>query len=1322
MPKLLDVRSFCENLKEVSSTKMNDKRKFHPNGLFSEQIFGPLKNYTCQCGTYYGISRSGGKCDTCQVDIVNSDERRRRFARITLPFKVVNPIMYDLVVDVGGSYIKNFLDILMKNDKSSLCKDDDGYFVTAAPVRPEITEKWEKTEAIYEIVKRVAEENADKNAGWKIILDNIENLLMQYVIVLPPELRPASKGVQKNNQVVDKINKYYMQIITKKELMRGTVLRVEDDKSLFYNFYKQLQKDVNELHEHIMEKLSKKEGLLRGNILGKRVDFSGRAVIIPEPSIGLNECVLPYIMILELFKVKIAKRLIQLGKFKMLNKAIDHVDDCIDLKDPSLYKICEEIIKNEVCILNRQPSLHRLGMLGFNIKMSLDDVIKIHPLVCSPFNADFDGDQMAVYIPISDETKEEVRDKFLVSKNLTSPANENLTVTPSQDIVLGIYTLTTHKFPNMQNKVLYKEKEVTEDIKLFNECFPKSFRLIDEEVGKDKLIEILNEIKDKYDSETTKDVLDKVKETGFKYSTLYGTTMSLGGFIMTDTEMIKENIYTGEIMEQLTKLSSKETEDLIKENFEYSYLVSSGARGKWDQVRQIVLTRGFISNFSCEILKVPVKHSLLNGLTPEEFFNSTYGCRKGLLDVAVNTGESGFLSRKLVFTCVNLTKSKTLDDCGTKDFLDVFVDSEKKSLMLIDRYYEKDKTLEKITKENYKDIVGKIIKVRSPILCQNEEICHICYGDLYKHLHSEFIGVIAAQSLGETNTQLILRVFHSSLRKNVEVIDINGNSHTIEQVYDIVKSGKDFYTFSCSPEGVVVVSKVIDAHKDRIEKRMVRVTLDNDKVVESTLDHEWIMRDGSCKDAKDLTVGDSLMPIYFGPLTDGYRTVIQNKKSKFHKNYKKDKIFKLSSEHQDSIKHDRLNYSKKITRHYIDKNKWNDYPNNIMIMNEGQHLREHSIDSINSPNRINTKIAVSKSNKRRTKDSEWVRKFSKKRNETMSITYPIEKHIKNVKKWYEENPEMKVYLSTKARLTTATIVIDKVKELNLELTNINYENVRKSFGSKGKHYLTFKYVKRVYPELVGDFKVIFIEKEYKSPNQLQAEYRVNLILNKIKELNLEINETNFDQINCQIYPNVKTRWRRPAMEKFSPGCLSLLQNNHKITKVEFIDLPDYEEFYDLTVDSKYPNFALSAGIFIHNSGVAVIEKDQVDMKQADIIGDLSSISRLLHVKSKDKLHENLSDFTAKLFSTYNSSRDIHHVHIECVVSQMMWKGDRKWRLMENRSQIIPEFFSVQTAPEKESWILGLGFSYPKKHILRGIKNSGNYTGIFDRIMYGEKFY
>jgi DNA-directed RNA polymerase subunit beta' len=767
MPKILDYKSFCEDLDEVTSLKTFGKKKFHPQGLFSEQIFGPIRNYTCQCGIYHGVSKSGGKCDICGVDIINSDSRRKRFAKITIPIQVVNPIFYDLLVDLAGRDFKKVLDDLMRHEDSILYFDNVQleFAITTSPEGvPKDSEKWERAEAIRVLVETVAKNSYEEGVEeWKIVLDNIENLLMDQIIVLPPDLRPTSKSSGEAKQLMDKINRYYVQILTKKEIMRDTIIDIHRDKALYYTYFKQLQKDISELYTRILEKIAKKEGLIRGNILGKRIDFSGRAVITPDPTLNLEECKLPYLMILEIFKLPIAKRIIQLGKFKLLNKAIDFVDQCIDHKNPVLLRVCEEVTNGEYCILNRQPSLHKLGMLGFKIRVTLDSVIKIHPMACPPFNADFDGDQMAVYIPITDEAKEEIINKISIAANLSSPANESLTTTPSQDIILGIYYLTSPEFSDKTIK--YRGKEILIGRAEFNSQLPKDYPVVDDTLRKKELMTILNDIKDKYEKEEVVDTLDNIKKIGFKYATLYGSTMSLKDFPIEGAEQIKSDIYAHDkIRNQLAAFSDPSLISELKSKFKYSYMIESGARGSWDQVKQLILSRGFISNFDGEILPHPIKNSLVDGLTQEEFFFSTYGCRKGLLDVALNTGTSGYLSRKLIFTCANLQIDKDLEDCGTEDLLEVDVKTERKAHMLVNRWClnENDSTLYKITEDNYKNIVGKIIFIRSPILCKSPKICLKCYGDLYKNLNSRFIGIIAAQTLGERGTQLVLRTFHTS--------------------------------------------------------------------------------------------------------------------------------------------------------------------------------------------------------------------------------------------------------------------------------------------------------------------------------------------------------------------------------------------------------------------------------------------------------------------------------------------------------------------------------------------------------------------------------
>jgi DNA-directed RNA polymerase subunit beta' len=767
MPKILDYDSFCENLPEVSSLKIMNKKYFHPNGLFSEQIFGPVKNYTCQCGTYWGVSKKGSTCNLCKVDIENSDVRRKRFAKIILPIEVVNPIFYDLVCDLGGKPLKSGLYDLMKSEKSVLVQDGEDYYVT---VQPELIKsydhKWEKAEAIKKWVEVFAKNGIDDGQDeWKMVLDKIDNLMINKIIVLPPDLRPSSptKG-SKNKQLMDKINRYYVQVLNKKEVMQQTTINIHHDKELYYTYFKQLQKDVNELYERILQKMAKKEGLIRGNILGKRIDFSGRAVITPDPTLKLDQCALPYFMVLEIFKLPIAKKLIEIGKFKLLNKAIDFVEKCMEIRSPVLEHVCRNVIQGEVCILNRQPSLHKLGMLGFNIKLSMGNSIKIHPLVCPPFNADFDGDQMAVYIPVSKEAKQEVIEKIFVTNNLSSPANESLTTTPSQDVILGIYALTSDKFKDLESIVEYKGKEITEGQKIFNDALPDNFPVISIPVKKKGLMKILNAIKDNYPKEIVAATLDEIKRIGFKYSTLFGSTMSLDDCYYPNAEDERNEIYNqGGIRDQLIALNDDSIVEKMRKTFKYAFMIDSGARGSWDQVKQLIFSRAYISNFDGEILPLPIKHNLIDGLTPEEFFYSTYGSRKGLLDVALNTGTSGYLSRKLIFTCANLQIDNDLENCGTTDCLAVDVKNERKSLMLINRWQRmKGGTLRLITRENYKENIGKTIYVRSPIYCKSKNICHKCYGELKNVLNSRFIGILAAQTLGERSTQLVLRTFHTS--------------------------------------------------------------------------------------------------------------------------------------------------------------------------------------------------------------------------------------------------------------------------------------------------------------------------------------------------------------------------------------------------------------------------------------------------------------------------------------------------------------------------------------------------------------------------------
>ena len=411
----------------------------------------------------------------------------------------------------------------------------------------------------------------------------------------------------------------------------------------------------------------------------------------------------------------------------------------------------------------------------------------------------FIQDCMAVYIPITKESEQETREKLLVTKNLNSPTNGSLTTIPSQDVILGIFSLTADKFSSLQRKVNYKGVEISEGIKIFNECLPDDYPLINEAITKKKLLNLLNDIVSKYDENTTMLTLDNVKKEGFKYATLYGTTMSLDGFTFEESQEIRDKLYDStDVRSQLDAISNAETNQILKDNFAYSYMIESGARGTWDQAKQIILTRGFVSNFSGEILETPIKHSLPEGLNREEFFNSTYGCRKGLLDVALNTGSSGYLSRKMIFACVNLQMDPDLDDCGTTDYLEVYINNKQKAKMLVGRYFLENDKLLQIPNDNYQGFVGKTIKLRSPIFCKSSRVCCKCYGDLYKILDSRFIGVIAAQALGERSTQLTLRTFHTSglaVTKGNSEKDSEGKMKQMDIISDLASASNFLHQF-----------------------------------------------------------------------------------------------------------------------------------------------------------------------------------------------------------------------------------------------------------------------------------------------------------------------------------------------------------------------------------------------------------------------------------------------------------------------------------------------------------------------------------------------
>src|ERR1035437_5646656 len=367
-----NVDAFCTDLPEITTNKIYAKRGFHPGGLFSEKIFGPVRTCTCACGIYWGRSKIGERCEQCGVEIGYSSLRRKKFAKIVLPFAVMNPIMYYLVLKAGKVTLGNIIHDMIFNDQCL------GYYFdveakkyigikkpTIAEELPQIPEGvvlYSGSTGIYELIKFESERHMETNIKWKFINIYLEKFFMTNIIVCPPEFRPVSKT--KDIQMRDKMNEFYMIILNMCLMVRTDISTYEHSEIQMIHF-RNLQRYVFNYYEYIFSKFSKKTGLIRGSILGKRIDFSARAVIAPDPLLNLDECSIPYVMALELFKLHTVNRLLEMRNlgdhsFVRYDPTIDFVNKCIKLKDLVLLDIVKEVTAGKLICLNRQPTLHRM--------------------------------------------------------------------------------------------------------------------------------------------------------------------------------------------------------------------------------------------------------------------------------------------------------------------------------------------------------------------------------------------------------------------------------------------------------------------------------------------------------------------------------------------------------------------------------------------------------------------------------------------------------------------------------------------------------------------------------------------------------------------------------------------------------------------------------------------------------------------------------------------------------------------------------------------------------------------------------------------------
>ncbi len=603
----------------------------------------------------------------------------------------------------------------------------------------------------------------------------------------------------------------------------------------------------------LSDMLKGKQGRFRQNLLGKRVDYSGRSVIVVGPTLKLHQCGLPKIMALELFKPFVQKRLVDLE----IAKNIKAAKRLIDRQRPEVWDVLEEVIQEHPVLLNRAPTLHRLGIQAFEPQLIEGKAIRLHPLVCGAFNADFDGDQMAVHLPLSVEAQAEARILMLSANNILKPSDGRPVTMPSQDMIIGLYHLTTVReglagegryFSSVgeaqmafdlgelhlnapchirfESDVVPPKGWVAPENRedgdgllletslgraLFNDTLPVNFPYINKVVDKKVLGEIVNELAERYEKVAVGASLDALKSTGFYWAARSGVTIAVSDVVVPENkpELVKkaedraariEHQYmTGLIRDEdrrkdLVDLWTEVTNEIageMRENFEntnvVNRMVSSGARGNWEQVRQIAGMRGLVADPEGNVIPRPIQSNYREGLSVLEYFIATHGARKGLADTALRTADSGYLTRRLVDVSQDVIVRE--NDCGTRRGLikPIVVQDENGNWVadeLLDRaVYARtlardindaegnllvaagtdlgDVVIDKLIAAGVKEV-----SVRSVLTCESRiGTCAKCYGrsmatgklvDI-----GEAVGIVAAQSIGEPGTQLTMRTFHT---------------------------------------------------------------------------------------------------------------------------------------------------------------------------------------------------------------------------------------------------------------------------------------------------------------------------------------------------------------------------------------------------------------------------------------------------------------------------------------------------------------------------------------------------------------------------------
>jgi len=929
-------------------------QKPETDGLFCEKIFGPIKSWECHCGKYKKIRYKGMVCDRCGVEVTKNTVRRERMGHIELAAPVSHiwyfrgiPSRMSALLDIPPKTLERVLYfasyIVINPGETDLVKgetiDEAKYREYVAKYGKSAFEAKMGAEAIKKLLqevdidklkeeldqqrkeasgqkkqkinKRLEVVEAFKNSGNKP-----EWMILEVLPVLPPELRPMVP-LDGGRYATSDLNDLYRRVINRNNRLKK-LLDLGAPDIIVRNEKRMLQEAVDSLIDNgrrgravtgstsatnnrqlksLTDMLKGKQGRFRQNLLGKRVDYSGRSVIVVGPELKMHQCGLPKEMALELFKPFVIKRLVEDG----ITANIKTGRRMVDSAKPEVWGILEDIIKDHPVMLNRAPTLHRLGIQAFEPILVEGRAIKLHPLVCTAFNADFDGDQMAVHVPLSAEAQAEARFLMLSSNNLLKPQDGKPVTVPTQDMILGCYYLTMQRDETMKVKeckgddmvfgsideaymaygdhqielhskiTIRLEKEIDGKIErglvkssfgrfIFNQIVPQDLGYVDRtdpankfvlecdfRIGKKELEEIIARCIRIHGAHETARLLDDVKALGYKYSTKSGISIGIEDMIVPDVKETKlreadekveyvNRMYDKGLLSEsgrhnaVVNVWAKTTDEItdalkksLKSDNPIKMMATSGARGNDNQIKQLAGMRGNMNDTSGDVIEIPIKSNLREGMNVLEFFISSHGARKALSDTAIKTADSGYLTRRLVDVAQEVIISE--EDCGTEDFTWVKEISSKannrkdviKTLAdrLTGRYAAEDmkdlQTGEILVHKNElitADIAKKVeasgntkVKIRSVFdCCSRHGVCSKCYGiNLANGLPTtggEAVGIMAAQSIGEPGTQLTMRTFHTGGIANSGE-DITQGLPRVEELFEARK-----------PKGEAIISDI----------------------------------------------------------------------------------------------------------------------------------------------------------------------------------------------------------------------------------------------------------------------------------------------------------------------------------------------------------------------------------------------------------------------------------------------------------------------------------------------------------------------------------